>query len=84
MTKSFDGVLRGYRAKPAAMKKDPTYPIFELGMEAGSKQAIRKILDELEARVMAAPERFTPEYNALLAVARDMGKVAREFKPEVS
>lgn len=84
MTKSFDGVMRGYRAKPAAMKKDPTYPIFELGMEEGSRQAVRRILDELEARVMAAPERFSDEYNALLEMTRDMGKIAREFKPEVS
>ncbi len=83
MTKSFDGVLRGYRAKPAAMTKDPTYPIFEEGVELGSRLAIRAILDKLEQRVMNAEQRFTPEYNALLDVTRDMGELARAFVPEV-
>jgi hypothetical protein len=87
MSKAYDSQLRGYRTPvPGRMKKDPTYPIFEQGVQLGARLAVKAMLDRLEAKYLTdedRPDRHTPEAKAILEVARELGKLTREFKPVI-
>lgn len=75
MGKSLDSQLRGYKNNPDSMVKDPTFPIFEAGVNYGVGETRKEVLSYLEKKYIEdedRPDRKSPEAKALLAVARDL------------
>lgn len=83
MPTDINAQVAGYKVRPERMKTTNTFPIYQVGLESGSRQAIKAVLDELEQMYMSDDlERGSVEAKAILDVTRRLGKLAREFKPE--
>lgn len=83
MGKQLDSQLRGYRKAPGNMKKDPTYPIFELGLDQGSRGMQAAVLTWLENKYIGdseRPDRGSPKAQAILELTRELAQFMRETK----
>lgn len=77
MGKQLETQLRGYKNHPESMLKDPTFPIFEVGVEWGMDKVRKEVLDYLQYRYIDAPDRpnrGSPEAKALLSLTNDLSK----------
>jgi hypothetical protein len=73
--KNFDSLLVGYKNNRERMKKDPTFPIFELGYETGKREVADLIHEHLMDKYISGidrPERGSPEAKALLGLATEL------------
>lgn len=80
---SFDGQLKGYMNNREGMRKDPTFPIFELGYNMGRDEVRSLVLTHLEdkyIRGLDRPPRDSPEAQYLLGLAKELADLLREVK----
>lgn len=69
------------------MKKDPTYPIYELGYNKGLNETRQIVLSHLEDKYIKAddrPDRNTPEAKYLLGLATELADLLRSIEAQVS
>lgn len=86
MSKKLDAQLRGYK-NPDGMKKDPTYPIFEAGVEHGKQQTRYAVLTFLEKKYMdpnTRPPRGSDEAKQLLDLAKEVSEFIRGLDAAVT
>lgn len=85
MGKQLDSQLRGYANAPENMRKDPTYPIFRVGVERGKMATQYEVLTFLEKKYIEddeRPERGSPEAKAILKVAKELAEYLRSLTAE--
>lgn len=70
--------LKRFIERPDAMKKDPDYPIFQVGVEQGQGDERNRILTFLEKEYINGDfERGSVEAEAILTLAGRLGRFIR-------
>ena len=84
MAKKIDSLLRGYLKAPERMRKDPSFPIFELGYRQGRDEVRNVALTHLQNKYIHdadRPERDSPEARYLLKLASELVDLFRAIEP---
>ncbi|AVR56965.1 hypothetical protein PBI_TRISCUIT_93 [Microbacterium phage Triscuit] len=81
--KNFAGKLKGYVNNREGMRKDETFPIFELGYNTGLNETRDLVLTHLEdkyIRGLDRPPRGSEEAKSLLGLAHELAELLRGAK----